>query len=148
MKENNTYTGSKVKNQFTAYLLEFIRGKRRDYLVKKIKVSSAEEMTEDFSQIETGMPFEMLLEAQAKQKLLLEESRGCYPDWNQMTDQRLIEALSILREDERHLIYQHVFEERSFKEMSLLNGLPEAKCKGIYYYAIKKIRRIMGGEKS
>lgn len=32
MKENNTYIGFKVKNQFTAYLLEFIRGKRRDYI--------------------------------------------------------------------------------------------------------------------
>ncbi|MDO4274108.1 MAG: sigma-70 family RNA polymerase sigma factor [Eubacteriales bacterium] len=148
MKEKNTYTGSKVKNQFTAYLLGFIRGRRRDYLVKKIKVNTAENPMEDFAQVETGIPFEVLLETQAKQRLLMEEARGCYPRWNEMEDQRLIEALSNLCEDERHLIYQHVFEERSFKEMSLLNGLPEAKCKGIYYYAIKKIRNRMGGERS
>ena len=44
------------------------------------------------------------------------------------------------------LIYQHVFEERTFEEMSGLNGLSEERCKGIYYYAIRKIRKVMGGE--
>ena len=46
----------------------------------------------------------------------------------------------------RKLIYQHVFEERTFEEMSRLNGLSEERCKGIYYYAIRKIRKVMGGE--
>lgn len=46
----------------------------------------------------------------------------------------------------RKLIYQHVFEERTFEEMSGLNGLSEERCKGIYYYAIRKIRKVMGGE--
>lgn len=39
-----------------------------------------------------------------------------------------------------------VFEERTFEEMSGLNGLSEERCKGIYYYAIRKIRKVMGGE--
>lgn len=148
MKEKNTYTGSKVKNQFTSYLQGFIRGKRRDYLEKKIKVSNSENPVEDFSQVEDQIIFEELLENQVREQLLVDEADGNYPDWNEMSDQCLIEALMSLREDERQLIYQHVFEERSFGEMSLLSGLPESKCKGVYYYAIKKIRRIMGGEKS
>lgn len=56
------------------------------------------------------------------------------------------EALHTLRDEERKLIYQHVFEERTFEEMSRLNGLSEERCKGIYYYAIRKIRKVMGGE--
>lgn len=148
MKEKNTYTGSKVKNQFTSYLQGFIRGKRRDYLEKKIKVSNSEKSVDDFSQVEDQIMFEELIENQIKERLLVHETAGNYPDWNEMSDQCLIEALMSLREDERQLIYQHVFEERSFSEMSLLSGLPESKCKGVYYYAIKKIRRIMGGEKS
>lgn len=147
MNEKNTYTGSKVKNQFTSYLQGFIRGRRRDYLEKKIKVSNAENPIEDFSQVENQVVFEELLENQVREQLLLHEAEGNYPGWNEMTDQRLIEALMSLREDERRLIYQHVFEERSFSEMSLLNAQPESKCKGVYYYAIKKIRKIMGGEK-
>lgn len=51
----------------------------------------------------------------------------------------------LLREDERKLIYQHVFEERTFDDMSRINGLSPYKVKGIYYYAIRKIRKWMGG---
>ena len=30
--------------------------------------------------------------------------------------------------------------------MNEANGLSEERCKGIYYYAIRKIRKVMGGE--
>lgn len=36
MNKNNNFTGSEVKNKFTAYLLSSIRGKRSYYLKKKI----------------------------------------------------------------------------------------------------------------
>lgn len=65
--------------------------------------------------------------------------------WDEMKDQKLVEALLLLREDERKLIYQHVFEERTFDDMSRINGLSPYKVKGIYYYAIRKIRKWMGG---
>lgn len=78
--------------------------------------------------------------------LLLQEAQGKYPEWNKMSDERLMKALHTLRDEERKLIYQHVFEERTFEEMSRLNGLSEERCKGIYYYAIRKIRKVMGGE--
>lgn len=54
-------------------------------------------------------------------------------------------SLLRLSEEERKLIYQHVFEGRTFDEMSLRNGLPAYKIKGIYFYAIRKIRKMMGG---
>lgn len=60
----------------------------------------------------------------------------------------LIEAMFSLQEEERKLIYQHVFEEHTFKEMSILNQMSEERCKGAYYWAIRKIRKRMGGKKS
>jgi hypothetical protein len=45
------------------------------------------------------------------------------------------------------LIYQHVFEEKSFEEMSFLNEIAKEKLKSIYYYAIQKIRKQMRGDK-
>lgn len=53
----------------------------------------------------------------------------------------------MLREDERRFIYQHVFEERTFREIGCLNGLKEDKVKNAYYYAIRKIRKWMGENK-
>ena len=129
-----TYTGSKIQNHFTAYLIQFVRGKRHDYLEKKIQMADAEELLEDIGQMEARIVIEELLENQTREQLLLQEAQGKYPEWNKMSD------------EERKLIYQHVFEERTFEEMSRLNGLSEERCKGIYYYAIRKIRKVMGGE--
>ena len=112
-----TYTGSKIQNHFTAYLIQFVRGKRHDYLEKKIQMADAEELLEDIGQMEARIVIEELLENQTREQLLLQEAQGKY-----------------------------VFEERTFEEMSRLNGLSEERCKGIYYYAIRKIRKVMGGE--
>ena len=134
MKNKEEYTGSKVKNQFTAYLLDSIRGRRSFYLEKKIKVSDAE------------TPVDESLEQKQKEELLLKEAMGIYPEWDELTDQRLVRSLMRLSEEERKLIYQHVFEERTFDEMSHLNGITSDRAKGIYYYAIRKIRKMMGGK--
>ena len=138
--------GSKIQNHFTAYLIQFVRGKRHDYLEKKIQMADAEELLEDIGQMEARIVIEELLENQTREQLLLQEAQGKYPEWNKMSDERLMKALHTLRDEERKLIYQHVFEERTFEEMSRLNGLSEERCKGIYYYAIRKIRKVMGGE--
>ena len=50
--EERTYSGSKVKNHFTAYLLGQIRGRRRDYLKKKIRTGSMEQLVDEFTQQE------------------------------------------------------------------------------------------------
>jgi len=146
MNKKDEYTGSKVKNQFTAYLLGFIRGKRRDYLQKKVQINNAEMLVDEFVMTEIGKSIEESLEAEQKEMLLLREAEGTYPEWDEVSDRKLMEALKRLREDERKLIYQHVFEERTFDEMSLLNGIPAQKAKGIYYYAIRKICKMMGGD--
>lgn len=144
--EEYTYTGSKTKNQFTAYLLQQIRGRRRDYLKKKIQISGMESPMEEISGEEFGFNAEESLELEMKERLLMRESEGVYPKWDEITDKRLQQALLMLREDERKLIYQHVFEEQTFEEMSRINSLPLYKVKGIYYYAIRKIRKWIGGK--
>ncbi len=147
MNEKNTYTGSKVKNSFTAYLLGFIRGRRRAYLEKMLRIESLEsELLENYPW-EDGLSMEGHLERFEKERLLLKEAEGVYPEWNEMIDHRLVEALLTLREEERKMIYQHVFEEKTFDEISLLNSLPSDRVKGIYYYAIRKIRMMMGGDR-
>lgn len=142
-----TYTGSKIKNQFTAYVLAQIRGTRQNYLRKLFRVVNNEIPKEDLATEEIGITVEDSLELEYREELLLKEAEGIYPEWDGMEDQRLVKALFLLRDDERKLIYQHVFEERTFKDMSRINGLPSYKVKGIYYYAIRKIRKWMGGDR-
>ncbi len=145
MNKNNNFTGSEVKNKFTAYLLSSIRGKRSYYLKKKIRIASIETSVDEFLQTEIGIPFEKPLEQRQKEELLFQEAEGVYPEWNELTDQKLVRSLLRLSEEERKLIYQHVFEGRTFPEMGLMNCLPTYRIKGIYFYAIRKVRKMMKG---
>ena len=76
--EQKTYTGSKIQNHFTAYLIQFVRGKRHDYLEKKIQMADAEELLEDIGQMEARIVIEELLENQTREQLLLQEAQGKY----------------------------------------------------------------------
>mgnify|MGYP000155139444 CR=1 FL=1 len=49
-----------------------------------------------------------------KEQLLMEEAQGIYPEWNEMTDISLIEAMFFFAGRRTEAIYQHVFEERTF----------------------------------
>lgn len=140
------YTGDKTKNYFTAYLQKCIRWKRWNYLKNKEKLGRMERSLEE-SLVDLSSSIDEILELCYREEVLSKEQEGCYPRWNELSDQRLTEALLILREDERRIIYQHVFEERTFKEISCLNGVKEDKVKNAYYYAIHKIRKWMGGER-
>ena len=145
MNKNNNFTGSEVKNKFTAYLLSSIRGKRSYYLKKKNRIASIETSVVEFFQTEIGIPFEESLEQRQKEELLFQEAEGVYPEWNELTDQKLVRSLLRLSEEERKLIYQHVFEGRTFPEMGLMNCLPTYRIKGIYFYAVRKVRKMMEG---
>lgn len=145
MNKNNNFTGSEVKNKFTAYLLRSIRGKRSYYLKKKNRIASIETSVDEFFQTEIGIPFEESQEQRQKEELLFQEAEGVYPEWNELTDQKLVRSLLRLSEEERKLIYQHVFEGRTFPEMGLMNCLPTYRIKGIYFYAIRKVRKMMEG---
>lgn len=139
------YTGNKTKNHFTAYLQKCIQWKRKDYLKRKEYIRYMELPLDDELHMEYGMLTEEMSEIHFKEELLLKECDGIYPGWNELSDQRLIAALLLLSEEERQFIYQHVFEERTFGEMEVLDGVSEEKIKAVYYYSIRKIRKWMGG---
>lgn len=140
------FTGDKIKNHFTAYLRKFIRSKRKSYIKKKQNINYMEKVLEDDMQRYYNIEMTELIERRQKEKLLLKEYQGFYPEWEELSDPILIQALMQLSEEERILIYQHVFEEKTFKEMERLNGLADTKVKNMYYYAIRKIRKWIGGE--
>ncbi|WP_289301404.1 sigma factor-like helix-turn-helix DNA-binding protein [Sporofaciens musculi] len=141
------YTGNKIKNSFTAYLQKFIRRKRQDYIDKKNYLRKAETSLGNTIRIDFGMSLDDMIEMNQRERLLIRECKGDYINWNELSNQKLVDSLMILREEERKFIYQHVFEERTFKDIAILNGLTEEKVKNIYYYSLRKMRKWMGGVK-
>lgn len=147
MKDEHTHKGSKTKNYFSAYVLASVQGRRKRYLEIQQKIQLAENSPEEQEYTEADISLEEHLERKKREQILLREAQGIYPEWNEMADKRLIQAMHLLNEKERKLMYQRVFEERDFKEMAELNQMTEDQCKWMYYGAIRKIRRKMGGEK-
>lgn len=141
------YIGNKTKNYFTAYLQKCIKWKRWNYLKKKENISRMEKPLKENMQMEYGMSVEEMADIHCKEDLLLKENNREYPKWSELSDERLVVSLLLLQEDERRIIYQHVFEEKSFEEISNLNGITKERTKGIYYFAIRKIRNWMRGER-
>ena len=111
MEDNNINETTKIQNQFSSYLQSFVQGRRRDYLVKKINTSDVEQTSENYWDTKMQIEFDELLEAYQKNERLQKELKGIYPKWDEMSNLLLVEALAALREEERKLIYQHVFEE-------------------------------------
>lgn len=146
MNEYN-YTENKIKNHFTAYLQKCIRWKRNAYLKKKENIYYMELPLGEGLQMQHRMTLEEMAELCFKEDLLLKECNGIYPKWNELSDQKLIAAFLVLSEEEKRIIYQHVFEKRTFEELRILNGITEKAAKEIYFYAIRKIRNLMGGER-
>lgn len=137
------YTGNKTKNSFTAYLQKFVRRKRQDYIDRKNYLCKMETSFEKNTCINVGMTLDDMLEMEQRERMLMRECKGDYVNWNELFNRKLVDSLMMLGEEERKFIYQHVFEERTFKDIAILNGLTEEKVKNIYYYSIRKIRKWM-----
>lgn len=143
MNDKNTYSGDRTKNHFTAYVLEFIKGRRGRYLDKKIRSEKNAFLLEEIAEIEERITFDEMREKEEREQLLTKEMGGVFPGWGELSDQRLVKSLLMLSESEREIIYLHVFEERSFAEVGEMKGLKEQRCKDIYFYALRKIRKSM-----
>ena len=147
MKNKDTYQ-NKVQNMFTAYVAKSVEGKRMKYLVKRNYAASVENYLEDDTEHEPRIHFDEEYTAWEKDQLLEAEAEGTYPDWEELSNDQLIRAIKLLQKEERELIFNHVFEEKTFDQMSEETGEARNKIQNRYYYAIKKIRRWMGGDRS
>lgn len=126
------YAGNKAKNYFTAYLQKCIRWKRWNYLKKKEKIGRVERPLEE-SLVEFGPSTDEILELRYREEVLSEEQERRYPGWNELSDQRLTEALLMLREDEKAI--EQILE--MFRPMLIRNAL----IRGVFdKFYIKSLR--------
>lgn len=144
MKSKDTYT-KKIQNTFTAYVVRSVEGRRKKYLAKRNRVEIMEEYLEEDSITEPFVYFEEFYDKYISEDVLEKESQGTYLPWDELSDRNLVAAIRFLKQHERELLFQHVFEEKSFDKISRETGEARNKVENRYYYAIKKIRSWMGG---
>ena len=100
--DEHQYTGSKIKNQFTAYIFAQIRGARQNYIRKMLRVSGNEVLEADLSTEEAGIPLEEKLDMEYREEILMKEAYGGYPNWTEMKDRKLVDAIMLLSEEQVH----------------------------------------------
>lgn len=83
MNEEHTYKGSKTKNYFSAYLLASVQGRRKRYLEIQKKIQLAENNLDEQEYTEADLSMEEHLERKKREELLLNETQGIYPEWNE-----------------------------------------------------------------
>ncbi|MDO4275052.1 MAG: sigma-70 family RNA polymerase sigma factor [Eubacteriales bacterium] len=144
MKNKDTYA-KKIQNTFTAYVVLSVEGRRKKYLAKRNRVEIMEEYLEEDSITEPSVHFEEFYDKYIKEDILEKESQGTYLPWDELSDRNLVAAIRLLKQGERELLFQHIFEEKTFDEISRETGEARNKVENRYYYAVKKIRSWMGG---
>lgn len=135
----------RVLKMFTVYILKSVEGIRKRYLKEKTRRNRIEREWEEAIIQETPVYFEDFYDREQKEYTLKREIKGGFPKWNELSDLRLVSAIQKLKPEEKMLLYMHLFEEKSFIQISQEMGLPHKKVVNRYYYTIKKVRSLLGG---
>lgn len=145
MKNKDTYE-NKIQNMFTAYVVKCVKGRRQKYLARKNYRASVENYLEDDSEYEPISHFDEDYAIREKERILNDEIEGHYPTWDELSSLSLVYAVKMLQKREREVLFQHIFEEKTFEQISAETGEAMNKIENRYYYAIKKLRKWMGGK--
>ncbi len=138
-----------AEQETAAYALSGQKKVRRAVKTEVGGISRSDDLFRLYEMFKAGdtSVYEEMRENQERERILLKEAAGEFPEWNELSDEKLVKSLVMLNEKERELIYLHVFEERSFKKIGEMTGMTAERCKDAYFYAIRKIRKRLGDKK-
>lgn len=121
-----------IQNRYTAYLATAIVRRRNDY-IEKVSRLQVEYITD------AVLPEEVYI--------LELEVIGDLPIEMQLENTALLRALKELGTRERHVFLSRVLDDKSFEDLAEELNISYKGVAAIYYRAILKIKKRMGGEK-
>ena len=134
----NQHTES-LQNRFTAYLVAAVVNKRIRYMGKKKQLVRKENVQPDI-EIKSYMDFDAQYH-----NFVGEQTAFVLEDWERFRDfmeslesERLLSALSKLKERERKILFARVFGELTFIE---LGEKKPKQAEMSYYYILRKLRK-------
>lgn len=139
--KSDTYVKNRVQNMFTAYLLKAVEKTRKKYLDREDKIKVHEKFLHDSQSAEPYQSFEEFIEKQYREEQVRVGEPGQF--FCGLENDRLLKAVKLLKDSEREIIYLHVFEEKTFREIASDQNEKESTIKGRYYYALSKIKKQM-----
>lgn len=137
----NQHTES-LQNRFTAYLVAAVVNKRIRYMGKKKQLVRKENVQPDI-EIKSYMDFDAQYH-----NFVGEQTAFVLEDWERFRDfmeslesERLLSALSKLKERERKILFARVFGELTFIELGEKFGMKPKQAEMSYYYILRKLRK-------
>lgn len=120
-----------VQNRFTAYLVKAVQRQKYQYL-KKLFQHQGQESSIDPTENPELWPEEV-------------DMLAGLPPLAQIENQRLLYALVNLTERERYILLAHILDERDFTALAGELGLGYKGAAALYYRAVQKVRKSIGG---
>lgn len=137
---------SNLLREFSAYMKVSIKHTRQEYLEKKTKIRSHEMPYEEEEMQEETEEKDILWQVAAMSESL---EKGVMDVWlllDQIEDSVLFQAVSALARQQKEVLLLRVFYLKSFGEIGNLLGMTPKKAENTYYNAIKKVRKLIGGD--
>ena len=134
-----------IQNRFTAYLNRAIRNRKLNYIEQRSRhiLSFSEDIDENEKE---HLDFEEQFHS-----YLSEKTAFIFTDWNQIQrfmeyveNERLVKAISHLKERERKLLFMRIFGELSLAEIGEVFHIKSKQVEMAYYYILRKLRKEMG----
>lgn len=135
-----------VQENFTNYLFHAVENTIRTYCKKESLILEKEVLSEkDWveSMEELQQPFEEIGVMEIEFKGIIEMEKLLH----QITDNRLLKAFCSLSKMGREVMCLRILYEKSFEEIGKIEGITKKKAEDTYYNSIKKVRKIVGGNK-
>lgn len=143
MKNNK----SNVQGRFTLYLQAALKNSKGNYLLKKAKVKGNEVSVEEYEDVADYEAQDFLTQIEYATYKIFDGAMEMKLLLDQITDNRLIQALVGLSEQQKNIILLRIFYEKSFEDIGKIVNMPGKKAENTYFNTIKKIRKMLGGNR-
>lgn len=138
---------SDLKTQFSAYVKQSVLNAKGHNLKKKCRIEC----------IETSYADGLIVPGQNTEDLLREIELLSGKIFNgiteirilleQIEDAQLFHAIITLTEEQKKVILLRIFYEKTFREIGRILEMSEKKAENTYYNALKKMRKLLRGDK-
>ncbi len=137
-----------IKGQFSAYVKQSVINRKGRLLKKQCKIEESEMGFSDSMIIPEQDMGDLLQEIELLSGKILNgivESRLLM---EQIEEEQLFQAITALTEEQKKVILLRIFYEKTFRETGWILGVSEKKAENTYYNAVKKMRKLLGGDRN
>lgn len=135
-----------LKDHFSAYVKRAIENNTYAYFKKKCKISEAEAIYENCSELAKVDTEDILLQIDKISENFSEGVIEIKQLLEQIENYHLFIAIKELNCLQKNVIVLRILHEKSFGEIGVILGIDAKKAEYTYYNAISKVRKMLGGK--